>query len=299
MAKTPVLRLLRERKLADLVAPPRSSTVFEASGVITNGTDCFVVLDNVRRVVRIASHLRPEAGEHEWVGAARHGEGYEAVTFGRSTGRFYLMIEAQKHPDGTFKGAIEEYDERWRFKMRRWVDLPFEKRNTGFEGLASVECRGRHFLLALCEGNNCGGGRKNKKGGRGRIHVLQQRGGMWKPVARIKLPRHVKFKDYAGMAIRGDRIAVVSQESSRLWLGRFRSGEWTINGAGRIYDFPRTKRARGCTTPWNASRGSRPRRSLPSPIFARGTTRNEVPEPISRFTSSRRPDAISPATRTQ
>jgi hypothetical protein len=244
MAKTPVLRLLRERKLADLVAPPRSGAVFEASGVITNGTDCFVVLDNVRRVVRIASHLRPESGDHEWVGAARQGEGYEAVTFGRSTRRFYLMIEAQKHPDGTFKGAIEEYDKRWHFKVRRWVDFPFEKRNTGFEGLASVEFRGQHFLLALCEGNNCRGGRKSKKGGRGRIHVLQQRRGMWKPVARIKLPRHVKFKDYAGMAVRGDRIAVVSQESSRLWLGRFRSGEWKINGAGRIYDFPRTKKGK-------------------------------------------------------
>ncbi len=51
------------------------------------------------------------------------------------------------------------------------------------------------------------------------------------------------------------------------------------------------KRARGCTTPWNASRGSRPRHSLPSPISARSVTRNEVPEPISRFTSSRLPDA--------
>jgi len=244
MAKTPVLRLLRERKLADLVVPPRSGAVFEASGVITNGTDCFVVLDNVRHVVRIASHLRPESDDHEWVGAARQGEGYEAVTCGRGTRRFYLMIEAQKHPDGTFKGAIEEYDERWRFKARRWVDFSFEKRNTGFEGLASVEFRGQHFLLALCEGNNCRGGRKSRKGGRGRIHVLQQRGGIWKPVARIKLPRHVKFKDYAGMAVKGDRIAVVSQESSRLWLGRFRSGEWTINGAGRIYDFPRTKKGK-------------------------------------------------------
>ena len=164
MAKTPVLRLLRECKLADLVAPPRPGAVFEASGVIANGTDCFVVLDNVRRVVRIASHLRPESDDHEWIGAARQGEGYEAVTFSRGTGRFYLMIEAQKHPDGTFKGAIEEYDKRWRFKRRRWVDLPFKKRNTGFEGLASVEFRGQHFLLALCEGNNCRCGRKSRRG---------------------------------------------------------------------------------------------------------------------------------------
>jgi hypothetical protein len=54
----------------------------------------------------------------------------------------------------------------------------------------------------------------------------------------------VEFKDYAGMAVKGDRIAVVSQESSKLWLGRFRPGNWKINGAGRIYDFPRTKKGK-------------------------------------------------------
>jgi hypothetical protein len=244
MAKRRVVRLVKEHKLADLIAPPRAGAVFEASGVITNGAHHYVVLDNVRRVVRVAAHLRPASADHQWVGTTRQGEGYEAITYGRRTRRFYLMIEAQKHPDGTFKGVIEEYDERWHFKARKWVDFPFEKRNTGFEGLASVDVRGQHFLLALCEGNGCGGGRKSKKGGRGRIHVLQQRRGIWKPVARIKLPRHVKFKDYAGMTVRGNRIAVVSQESSRLWVGRVRPGEWSISGEGRIYDFPRTKKGK-------------------------------------------------------
>ena len=64
MAKAPVLRVLRECKLADLVDPPRAGAVFEASGVIANGTDCFLSLDNVRRVARIATHLRPESDDH-------------------------------------------------------------------------------------------------------------------------------------------------------------------------------------------------------------------------------------------
>ena len=67
---------------------------------------------------------------------------------------------------------------------------------------------------------------------------------VWHPVARIKLPKQVAFKDYAGMALRGDRLAVVSQESSRVWIGRLRRGRWTINGRGRIYDFPRTKKGK-------------------------------------------------------
>lgn len=233
---------MRERKLEDLLDPPRPGAVFEASGVVANGPHCFVAFDNVRRVARIASHLRPGWRDHEWVGARRQGEGYEAVTYDRCARRFYLMIEAQKHPDGTFRGTIEEYDDRWRFRRQRWVDVAFEKRNTGFEGLASAERRGRCYVLALCEGSNCRGRRKQRKRGRGRIHVLEPRGRMWRSIARIKLPRHVKFKDFAGLALRGNRLAVVSQESSRLWIGSLHPGQWSIRGRGRIYDFPRTKK---------------------------------------------------------
>jgi hypothetical protein len=242
--KRATLRLLRQRKLEELLGPPRSGAVFEASGVIANGRQCFVAFDNTRRVARVALHLRPGSSDHHWVSAQRQGEGYEAVTYDRCAARFYLMIEAQKHPDGTFKGAIEEYDERWRFRRRRWVDFPFEKRNTGFEGLASVEWRGRCYLLALCEGSNCRARGKGTKRGGGRIHVLEPRGRMWHPIARIKLPRHVRFKDFAGLALRGDRVAVASQESSRVWIGRLRPGQWSIRGRGRIYEFPRTKKGK-------------------------------------------------------
>ena len=244
MAKRPVLRLVKERKLAELVDPPRIGAVYEASGVIAVPPYCFVALDNVRRVAQIGLHLRPESDDHRWVGADRHGEGYEAITRGRSAKRFYLMIEALKHPDGTKKAAIEEYDDRWRFKARRWIDFPFENRNTGFEGLAALDYRGRRYLLALCEGNKCRGSRKAKQRGRGRIHVLERRGRVWQPVAQIKLPRHAKFKDFAGLALRGDQLAVVSQESSRVWVGRLRAGQWGISGAGRVYDLPRTKKGK-------------------------------------------------------
>src|SRR5688572_21162684 len=138
MATTPVLRLVKERKLAHLIDPPQKGALIEASGVIASGGYSYAALDKVRRVARIATHLRLESDDHCWVGANRPGEGYEAITYNRATGRFYLMLEAEKHPDGTFKGAIEEYDDRWRFRGRRWVDFLFEKRNTGFEGLASL-----------------------------------------------------------------------------------------------------------------------------------------------------------------
>lgn len=244
MANTRVLRLLRERKLADLLDRPSGGAVFEPSGVIADRNKCFVVLDNTRRVAQIGAHLRLGSEDHKWVGMTRAAEGYEAITHSRARRRFYLLIEAEKHPDGTYKAVIEEFDERWGYKGRCWVDFPFEKRNTGFEGLASVEVGGQHYLLALCEGNACRESRKRVKRGRGRIHVLRQRGRVWSPAARIKLPKHVGFKDYAGMSLRGDHLAVVSQESSRVWIGRLRRGHWTISGRGRIYDFPRTKKGK-------------------------------------------------------
>jgi len=238
------LRLVREQRLADLIPPPRHRGVLEASGVVARGRDYFVIFDNIRRVARIGRDLAPGSTRHTWLGTARVGEGYEDIAYSPHTKRFYLLIEAEKHPDGTFKAVIEECDEAFRYKGRRWVDIVFQKQNTGLEGLAVIRWRGGNYLLGLCEGNRCKAGRKGRKPGGGRIHVLQKTGGRWQSVARIKLPRQVKFEDYAGVAIRGQQIGVVSQATARLWVGTFKPGDWTIAGVGRQYDFPRTKKGK-------------------------------------------------------
>jgi len=233
--------LVAERKLADLIRPPGPDGVLEASGVIARGADYYVIFDNVRRIARIHHSLDPASKRHSWWGPARQGEGYEDIAFSRSTRCFYLLVEAQKHPDGTYKALIDEYDESARYRNRRWIDVPFEERNRGFEGLSAVRWRGQDYLLALCEGNRCRAGRAGRKPGGGRIHVLQRAGAVWKPVGRIKLPRTVRFEDYSGISLRGRRLAILSQQSSRLWVGTIRFGDWTIAGEGQTYDFPLTK----------------------------------------------------------
>jgi hypothetical protein len=236
--------LVAERKLADFISPPTPSGVLEASGVIAKGAHYYVVFDNVRRIARIHRGLEPGSKRHSWFGQRREGEGYEDIAFNRYTRGFYLLIEAEKHPDGTYKALIDECDESARYKRRRWVDFAFPKRNTGFEGLSAIRWRGQHYLLALCEGNRCRAGRAGRTRGRGRIHVLRRSGTLWKPVARIKLPRTVRFEDYSAVALRGRRIAVLSQQSSRLWIGTLRFGDWTIADEGNTYEFPRTKKGR-------------------------------------------------------
>ena len=239
-----VMVLVTERKLADFINPPTIHGVLEASGVIGKGAHYYVIFDNIRRIARIHRSLEPGSTRHSWFGPKRQGEGYEDIAFSPYTRRFYLLIEAEKHPDGTYKALIDECDESAQYKRRRWVDFAFEKRNTGFEGLCAVRWRGQNYLLALCEGNRCRSGHAGRKPGGGRLHVLQSSGTLWKPVARIKLPPTVAFEDYSAVALRGSRIAVLSQQSSRLWIGRLHFGSWAIAGKGKTYEFPRTRKGK-------------------------------------------------------
>ena len=236
--------LVGERKLADLISAPGSDRVLEASGVIGKGANYYVIFDNLRRIARIHRSLEPRSKRHSWLGRKRDGEGYEDIAFSRYTRRFYLLIEAERHPDGAYKALIDEYDEFARYKRRRWIDFAFEKRNKGFEGLSAMRWRGHDYLLALCEGNRGRAGRAGRKPGGGRLHVLQCSGRLWKPVARIKLPQAVTFEDYSAVAVRGRRIAILSQQSSRLWIGTLLFGDWMIADEGAIYEFPRTKKGK-------------------------------------------------------
>jgi hypothetical protein len=234
--------LVAERKLADFISPPTRDGVLEASGVVAKGADYYVIFDNIRQIARIHRSLEPGSTRHSWFGPRREGDGYEDIAYSRHTRRFYLLIEAEKHPDGSYKALVDECDESAQYQRRRWVDFAFEKRNTGFEGLSAVRWRGRDYLLALCEGNRCRAGRAGRKPGGGRIHLLERSGPRWKPVARVKLPKTVKFEDYSAVALRGRRIAVLSQRSSRLWIGTLRFGDWSIADKGKMYEFPRTKK---------------------------------------------------------
>ncbi len=245
----PELTLVVERALAELVAPPGPGGMLEASGVCAKGRDFYVIFDNIKRIARIDRRLAPGTSSHAWLGSARRPEGYEDIAYSARQRRFYLLVEAEKNPDGTYKAAIEECDEAGRFLGRNTVDVPFEKRNRGFEGLSAIRRPDGDFLLALCEGNRCRAGRKGRRPGGGRIHVLQKQRARWQSIAIIALPKKAAFEDYSALALRGNRLAVISQQTSRLWLGALRPGDWSVAGAGRVYDFPRTKKGkrRYCT----------------------------------------------------
>jgi len=88
------MKLLKERKIAELIAPPKGSGVLEASGVFAKGADFYVIFDNIRRVARIGSSLAPGSPRHGWFGLRRSGDGYEDIAYSPPLKRFFLLIEA-------------------------------------------------------------------------------------------------------------------------------------------------------------------------------------------------------------
>ncbi|PYR27979.1 MAG: hypothetical protein DMF92_15215 [Acidobacteria bacterium] len=68
---------------------------------------------------------------------------------GGKTSTIWPISSGRKAPEEIHKALVDECTEDARFKRRRRVDFPFEKRNTGFEGLSAVRRNGRDYLLAL------------------------------------------------------------------------------------------------------------------------------------------------------
>ena len=111
--------------------------------------------------------------------------------------------------------------------------------------MAYVERDGEDHLLALCEGNRCKGGDKGSEPGEGRIQVFQKQGRSWEHIEEIQLPEGVRCEDYSGLDVDGDRVAVVSQQCSALWIGKLKDKHWEFcDDPGTTYHFPRTTRGR-------------------------------------------------------
>jgi hypothetical protein len=233
------LELVEEHKLPPLLGPEGDGR-WEASGVCAQAGQLYVIFDNTPHVARLPRPPWPDGPRPELIRQRGESVGYEDVTYDPATERFYLLIEAEEPQPGVFQARIETYDRDFRYLESAWVDFPLERPNKGLEGLTSLARGGTHYLLALCEGNKCHAGALGRKPGGGRIHVLQRASPGWEPVAKLKLPKAVRFEDYASLDIdpASGRVAVVSQMSAALWVGQLRPDEWAFADDGQVYAFP-------------------------------------------------------------
>ena len=230
------LELVREEKLYRLLPGKKKGDRLEASGVaLVGGKTALVVFDNLNQVARVDLSLEPR-DTNRLLPAPSLGMGFEDIAIDREGGRVFCLVEALEDVDGLFRGFVAEYDATGHFLRCTRLGTKFKSGNKGFEGLAHVRRGRREYLFALCEGNL---GTDAKRGG-GRIDAfIRAADGGWEPAYRIRLPKTAEFEDYAAMAYRNGRLAVVSQASARVWTARVDADAHAmVRGSDAVYRFP-------------------------------------------------------------
>jgi hypothetical protein len=240
------LRLEHEAKLVELLggaAGPR----LEASGVLAKDGSVYVVFDNLPHIARLGAGLVAGAPANRlFTQDRREAEGFEDIAYDPGSDRFFALIEGLPVGPRTYQAKVQQFDGSLRYLRSDWLDFLLPDANKGMEGLTCLRRDGRTCLLALCEGNRCLGGSAGRRPGGGRIQVFTEAGprGGWVHTGIIKLPRTLEFEDYSGISVAGDRLAVVSQASSALWVGRLRGGGTDLVDEGIVFRFPTDSRGR-------------------------------------------------------
>lgn len=235
------LHLVRDVRLEKLIGPGR----WEASGVDVVDGQLVVVLDSDQRLVR----LDPELTKAELVGEEKgHGSDFEDLAWDPQEKRLWVVVEEARHDDGTCGPLLVEFDHDLK-RVGEPVRLPLTTtgENKGIEGLAFLRRKlggkdeppgGREVLLCLFEGNHGLSGKQGKDKGHGVIGVLGRTAQGWEKLATLELPPQVAFTDYAGIDLEGERLAIVSQASAEVWIGRLAPDAWKVVDAGKIYALP-------------------------------------------------------------
>ncbi|WP_413758830.1 hypothetical protein [Streptomyces sp. MMBL 11-3] len=244
------LRLVKEARIQDLVGDS-AGTRLEASGVLYRDGTFLIVCDNLPALIRVGSELSPKAPENGVIGAGgRKGSGtarakpaeqpnagYEDLAHDELHDHYFMLSEAEPAGSGGFRARVHEYDAKLRPVGSAHLDFDLKDANKGMEGLEWVERSGTGHLLALCEGNRCKGGKKGRRPGGGRIQVFRREGERWTRTDTIRLPASLPFEDYSSVSVRDGRIAVLSQASSALWVGRISPEKWEVD-EGTVHRLP-------------------------------------------------------------
>ncbi|MGH4034043.1 hypothetical protein ACQB60_34500 [Actinomycetota bacterium Odt1-20B] len=255
-AKPPELRLVKEAKIQDLIGDSAGSRL-EASGVLYRDGVFLVVCDNLTSLIRISSELSPKSPENGVLqvpnrrkaagrsqsGKGTEAEGYEDLAHDPVKDRYFTLSEAVPIKPKGFRARVQEHDSRLRLRGSALLDFPLTDANKGMEGLEWVERNGVGYLLGLCEGNRCAGGKEGRRPGGGRIQVFRSGADQWDCTATIRLPASLPFEDYSSLSVRDGRIAVLSQASSALWVGRLSTKKWQVD-EGTVYRLPTDAKGR-------------------------------------------------------
>ncbi len=238
--KLPGLVELQEHSLEDLFEHPDTSR-FEASGVAVSDGRVFIVFDNLRRFVSLDLSFEDPI----WLGDSRgYGldddprvedtddfAGFEGIAVNPETRVVSLAVEAMETIENNDLPVVIHWTEQE--STIEWLEYEVEALNKGIEGLAYLQIEDQMWMAALCETGKCDGRT------RGRLILRDEAG----ELSTADLPKGLDFVDFSGLAIDGNRVAAISQESSAIWVG-----EAFINDEGEIdfetegvYTFPKQR----------------------------------------------------------
>jgi hypothetical protein len=235
--KTIELIVQSEAKLNELLRGQSEEDKHEASGALFFNNEIFVVFDNYYMVAKI----NIEINKAKLLGENKKGGGYEGITYDNINDRFYLIEESLTNK-GAFNARLNHANKDFIIKSKKWLKYNFQSDNKGFEGLTFVTKNNKTYILALCEGNECDSEEISKIQGAGRIKVFEKKKKKWKYIASIRIPQSLEFVDYSGIDINEQNIlAITSQESSAIWVGRLDVDNWQIDDIGIVYYFPKDK----------------------------------------------------------
>jgi hypothetical protein len=256
----PVLVKEYESKIHKLIASLSKKDRLEASGIQLFQDYYYVVFDNLSSIAKLHVSLDKKHPDNILIPGPEPLEQFEDITYSTVTQRFYVVIENAEveQSDATqegstqetvvFKPIIREYNKQLNLLEMHFVDYVFTVENKGLEGLAAISRNNQEYLIGLCEA--AGDNSTQKTGaqntgpaeqGVGSMLVLKKNTDRWHVDQIIHLPQSVQFGDYAALDVRDNRIAVVSQVSSALWVGQFKEQSWEFVDEGNIYLFPRSK----------------------------------------------------------
>lgn len=216
---------LQEAKCYKLFNGYNSSDDFEASGIYALGSYYYVVFDNRFKIGQVLSSLPINSSANSLVGSGSGSSNFEGIAYDNyGTPNWYVGIETEKN-GSSYYPKIREYDLSLNYQSASWTDVAFSSANSnkGFEGIAYIRRNSQDYLLGLVEGT-------------GKICVMLQNGSSWTKVAEFYVP--AIFTDYSDIALYGNKLAVLSQEDARVWVGTLSSTSWAVTGNSTVYTFP-------------------------------------------------------------
>lgn len=260
----PIARMVFDEQRMSAAKGLHKFEASDVSGVPGDGNPFFVVLDNSFKVFRVGPtvSLREDSGNGllNWPGDKGEDSQFECLAYNLTSASFVAVQEMVTDKHDSMRARMFDVmfvEDTVVVADECDCDYEFEKDNKGFEGAIVLDgADGSSYMLALCEGNHCGGGKKGRDTGNGRLVILRRGVDdngkcLFKSDGEIHLPKELDFADYSAITINQNAspgkdgemtVAVASQENAAIWVGTIKpvkDGKHPFEfGSGTIYDFP-------------------------------------------------------------